>query len=282
MKFICFVCLILFSFSNYSQYTEIATLEFQQFNGETKQNTNYNTTIFNTGLLVGFNINPEKTTQVFFRANYQQRIIEGPNSLHLYKPELITAISNNFSDSWKAQGFILARLASNFHDISGEHYQFGGGSLVTYKSSESLSYKFGAYARKQPNGVLAFPFLGIDYKFGEERWQANVLLPQYAYLKYTIKDSSWYAGLRLNYVTEQYRTLRDKSSLNYAELTEFTSEFFVEYHLTKGLVIYGRAGFLNYQKYELYNEDDILLNLSAREVKNVITGRLGIAYRIFN
>ncbi len=282
MKFICLACLLVFSVSISAQYTEIATFEFQQFNGNTKENTNYNTTVFNAGLLLGFNTNSDKTTTVFFRPSYQQRIITGPNPQRLYKPELITGISHNFNDSWKIQGFALARLASNFNSIDNEHYQFGGGTLATYKSSERLSYRFGAYARKQPKGVLAFPFIGLNYRFGTNRWQLNVLLPQYAYLKYTVKESSWYAGLCLNYVTEQYRTELNNTSLHYIELTEFTSEVFIEYYLTKGLVVYGRAGFLNYQKYELYNEQDLLLNPNTREVKDVVTGRIGLAYRILN
>lgn len=275
---ITFLAIVTFSFG-YSQYTEIANVNVQRFTGEDAQGFDINTNVFEASLLVGFPLSgdSDKNT-IFFRPSYHQRILENSPDTRLYKPEFIAGLSHNINDTWNYRVFGLVRLASDFEMIDSQYYQYGGGALFTYKKSDNLSYKFGAYARKQPEGVLAFPFLGLDYSFGNDKWFLNVLLPQYANLRYQLKADKLYTGLRLSFVTEQYQF--SNFLRNYAELTQFQSELYLEYYLTDGLVIFGKASPLNYQKYELFDNDDNLINGSIAEVENVFSFQFGLAYRI--
>ena len=121
----------------------------------------------------------------------------------------------------------------------------------------------------------------MAYTFGsEDRWFLDALLPQYAQLKYDLLLKKFSTGLRLNYVTERYKSSAQFKPVDYVELTQFQTEIFTEYNVTKNVVVFAKYGLLNFQKYELFNSDEIILNVGDEEVNDVLSFQFGVAFRL--
>lgn len=264
-----------------AQTTELLNINFRKFNGKTNEGGKLDTNVFDLALVYGFTTKKgEGKNTFFFRPSHHQRIIEGGPVERLYKPELIAGVSHQINDTWTYRVFGILRLASDFKEIDNAHFQPGISGILSYTKNDHLNFFGGIYIRNQPDNLIVFPLLGMAYTFGDDRWFLDALLPQYAQLKYDILLKKFSTGLRLNFVTERYKSSDQFQPVDYVELTQFQTEIFTELYLTKNIVALAKYGLVNFQKYELFNSDEIVLNRGSEEVNDVLSFHIGLAYRL--
>lgn len=129
------------------------------------------------------------TGPIFNRNRFQ--LFPGSNPITVYSTLLKLGLIINHSEKWTSSLVALPKLASDYKNISSNDLQYGGIAIFSYKKSENLVYKFGAYGSTEAFGFVTTPFFGWYYLGPNKRFSMDVLLPisadvNYAFNKFSI------------------------------------------------------------------------------------------------
>jgi hypothetical protein len=117
------------------------------------------------------------------------------------------------------------------------NFQLGGVLLAAYKKKETLKYKFGLYVNKEFFGLFVVPLVGIDWHINERNNLFGVLPGR---LSFEHKISThFYTGGTFRAITNSYRL----SNGNYLRIDDNQLSGFLDYYVTKHVVITGEAGY---------------------------------------
>ncbi len=64
----------------------------------------------------------------------------------LYSTNLKLGLASTWSEKWSTTIVLLPKIASDYKNISGDDFYFGGFALLKLKKNENLKYRFGVYA----------------------------------------------------------------------------------------------------------------------------------------
>jgi hypothetical protein len=188
---------------------------------------------------------------------------------------------------WSMYFDISPKLNSDFENVSGTHFQIGGTALGYYEQKDKFFWQFGVYYNQDTYGAFIMPLLGLDWKIDEKNYLA-LLLPCYAIFEHKL-SKKLYSGIELELTGETYRMGGSvyKNSF-YSQLGEDKMTFlteprlFIDYYLTKHIVLYVKPGMRLFQKYEHFTEDDKLISNSdfiQGQLKDAFYIEFGLAMR---
>ncbi|HYJ39112.1 MAG TPA: hypothetical protein VEV87_10865, partial [Chitinophagaceae bacterium] len=113
--------------------------------------------------------------------------------------------------------------------------QIGGAALITMKKKETLTWKFGLYVNGDLFGVFIIPLAGIDWKINEKSNLFGILPANLTYERKLGKKT--YSGFTFRTFTNSYA-----KDTGYWRVDENQLGAFMDFYLTKNLVINGEAG----------------------------------------
>ena len=221
----------------------------------------------------------------------------GTMSLRTNNPELKNLQVHSFKlpffiywklgdSKWSIYADVSPKLNSDLKNISGRHFQIGGMVIMYYEKREDFVWQFGVFYNQDTYGPFIMPLVGL-YMVNENSY-FEILLP--AYILYERKLSPrFYAGLEVELRGETFR-LGDSqyensfiSQLGENKLTFLTEpRLFVDFYITKHLVLYLKPGVRLFNKFEHYTEgDDRIENSEYIEgtLKNSFYTEIGLALR---
>jgi hypothetical protein len=175
------------------------------------------------------------------------------NPINLHGIILRTGLVQKFSDDKSLQVFFSPRLMSDFHNIDGTHFQYGG--MVVYEKlfSDKLKMGFGAMYNQEFFGPYLVPLINLNWLISD-RWSITGLIPVYAKIKYKINERL-NVGLSHFGLTTTYRLGDNNYNGDYLERKSIDETLFARYRLVGNIYIEGRFGYALGRSYAQYEAD---------------------------
>jgi hypothetical protein len=264
-KLLFLICLIPFPVCA-QDYVDLLKIGYgQTFNNDfvdTSESTSVSS--FDVDLTVPVVINSKHAfiTGVSFSRNNLQLAPNAKNT-SLYSTLLKLGVASTYNDTWSSTIVLLPKIASDYTNISGDDFYFGGFGLLKYQKSEHLKYRFGIYASTEAFGFFTTPIIGWYYLSPNNKFEMDVSLPIAVDINYTSGTLTYgidYYGIgrsfRLYNDAEESSAYVDVSSLEFASYIQFNA-------LEKSVLLRAKFGYSS-NNYEVYSaNDEIDLGLSA-------------------
>lgn len=196
----------------------------------------------------------------FSRNNLQ--LFPGAAFTSLYSINLKLGMASTWSEKWSTTIVLLPKIASDYKNISGDDFYFGGFALLKLKKNENLKYRFGIYATQEAFGFFSTPILGWYYLSPNKRFEMDMSLPISADVSYklgitTVGMDYFGIGRSFNVHYENAPTVyADLSSLEFAGYLQFNA-------LEESVLLRAKLGYSS-NNYEVYADGEkIDLGISA-------------------
>ena len=185
-----------------------------------------------------------------------------------------TGLVQKLSRDREIQILFVPRLMSDYRNVDGQHFQFGGIVLFKMKFSEKLTMAFGAMYNQELFGPYLVPLIDLDWQISE-RWSISGLLPVYSKIKYKINDRLNLGIAHFGLITT-YKLGDPAYEGDYIERQSIDVTFFTRYRIGGNIYVEGRFGQAlsrNYTQYAADQKVDFSIPLvgfgDARVQKNV-------------
>jgi len=179
----------------------------------------------------------------------------------LYSTTLKLGLASTFSDKWSTTFVLLPKIASDYHDISGDDFYLGGVALLKLQKKENLIYRFGIYGSTEAFGFFTTPIIGWYYLSPNQQFEMDMSLPISADINYTSGTFTYgmdYIGIGRSFnINENGASVyADLSSLEFATYLQFNA-------LEKSVLLRAKFGYSS-NDYELYAQGETIdLGVSA-------------------
>ncbi|MBK7869184.1 MAG: hypothetical protein IPJ74_00170 [Saprospiraceae bacterium] len=135
----------------------------------------------------------------------------------------------------------------------------GRHGLLTLTKSEDLAFTVGGYINQEFFGPFFIPIAGISWQ-PKPRWFVYILAPQLGRVEYALQQGKWYIGSQANLFVSSYRFSETRQN-DYIEERFIDINLFLEYYISKNLVLFIQSGYPARLRYKYYSKHDIeLLN----------------------
>ncbi len=175
------------------------------------------------------------------------------NPINLHGIILRTGLYKKFSKDRGLQIFFSPRIMSDFQNIDGTHFQYGGMILYENRYNDKLKMGFGAMYNQEFFGPYMVPLINLDWKLNE-RWSIAGLLPIYVKIKYEINERLD-VGFSHFGLTTSYRMGNIDYQGDYIERKSIDEALFARYQLDNNIFIEGRIGRTFGRSYAQYETD---------------------------
>lgn len=239
-------------------YADLFSISYGESFESDFENTPNSTTIdaLEVDLLAPLAINKKYTfvTGFIFNKNRFELFPES-NPVNVYSSLLKIGLSTNHSEKFTSNILFLPKLASDYRNISGDDFQFGGIAIFNYKKSKNFVYKFGLYGSTEAFGFVTTPFFGWYYLSENKRFSMNVLLPISVDINYAFKKFS--LGLDYVGIGRSYNINENDANL-YADQGSLKATTYIQTKvLNKNILLRAKLGFAS-NNYEVYQQGDTI------------------------
>ncbi len=227
-------------------------------------NTSENTevTTFDANLTYPIVLNDKNTFITGAAFNYSNLQLF-PNTAYssLYSSTLKIGLASTFNEKWSSTVVLLPKIASDYKNISGDDFYFGGYAVLKLKKKENLIYRFGLYATSEAFGIFSTPIIGWYYLSSNKKFEMDMSLPIAADINYKLSFATVgvdYYGIGRSYKLNQGTLPKqyvDQSSLEFLGYFQFNT-------LKNTVLLRIKAGYStsNYEVYEVGDKIDFGLS----------------------
>ncbi len=227
-------------------------------------NTSENTevTTFDANLTYPIVLNDKNTFITGAAFNYSNLQLF-PNTAYssLYSSTLKIGLASTFNEKWSSTVVLLPKIASDYKNISGDDFYFGGYAVLKLKKKENLIYRFGLYATSEAFGIFSTPIIGWYYLSSNKKFEMDMSLPIAADINYKLSFATVgvdYYGIGRSYKLNQGTLPKqyvDQSSLEFLGYFQFNT-------LKNTVLLRVKAGYStsNYEVYEVGDKIDFGLS----------------------
>jgi hypothetical protein len=169
---------------------------------------------------------------------------------------LRAGIIQQFNNGGKLQLLVAPRLMSDFQNLDGNSFQWGG--LATYQNdlSEDLNLGFGAMFNRELFGPYLVPLFLLDWKVSE-RWYIEGMIPVTLKVHYRVNEGLDVGFNHFGLITSYY--LGDENYAgDYMERTSIDLSLFARQRLYKNFFIEGMVGRTFGRSYYQYDGDETI------------------------
>lgn len=177
--------------------------------------------------------------------------IANPISIHgfLFR----TGLYQKFSNGRAIQLLFVPRLMSDFNNIDGNHFQFGGLAMFEKEYSEKLTMSFGAMYNQELFGPYLVPLINLNWQLSE-RWSITGMLPVYLKVKYKAGERLYIGFSHFGLITT-YALGAPEYKGDYIERQSIDLGLFGRYRIAGNIYIEGRFGHTLGRSYTQYEAD---------------------------
>ncbi|PHS65737.1 MAG: hypothetical protein COB12_06605 [Flavobacterium sp.] len=266
MKKIVILFLFISFFSEAQEYVDILKTGYSYTSNANFEGTNESTDIksFEAGVTFPIVLNEKYTliTGVNFSTHHLLLSPEFNQTTDLYSTLLKVGVATTYNEKWSSTIILLPKIASDYKNLSGDDFYFGGFAVAKLKKSEHFKYRFGLYASTEAFGLFATPFFGFYYLSPSKRLEIDASLPISADINYRFGKAA--VGIDYFGIGRSFNISQETSVPVYIEQSplEFTSYF--QYGiLENSILLRAKIGYSS-NIYEVYEQGDKLdFRLSA-------------------
>lgn len=189
--------------------------------------------------------------------------VDENNFASLYSTILKLGLASTYNDKWSSTLIFLPKIASDYKEINGEDFYFGGFGLLKYQKNEHLKYRFGLYASNEAFGLFTTPIIGWYYLSPNQKFEMDMSLPIAADVNYT--QGVFTYGLDYYGIGRSFRLYGDSNeSLAYVDLSSLEFASYIQFNaLEKSVLLRAKLGYSS-NDYEVYNDGETIdFGLSA-------------------
>lgn len=201
------------------------------------------------------------TGAVFSRNNLQ--LFPDASFTSLYSTILKVGLASTYNEKWSSTLVLLPKIASDYNEITGDDFYFGGVALLKYQKNEHLKYRFGLYASSEAFGIFSTPIFGWYYLSPNSKFEMDVSLPISTDINYTSGSITY--GLDYYGIGRSFRLYNeDGISQSYVDLASLEFASYVQFNaLQKSVLLRAKFGYSS-NNYEIYPDGQTIdLGLSA-------------------
>ena len=265
MKKILIYLLFLPSLVIAQEYVDLFSIGYGKTFNNSFANTSETTelTTFDANLTLPIPINDKHTFITGTAFSYSNlQLFPNADYSSLYSSTLKIGLASTFNERWSSTIVLLPKIASDYKNISGDDFYFGGYAILKLKKKENLIYRFGFYASSEAFGIFSTPIIGWYYLSPNKRFEMDMSLPIAADINYKLSFATVgvdYYGIGRSYNLNQGTLPKqyvDQSSLEFLGYLQFNT-------LKNSLLIRAKAGYAT-SNYEVYEDGDTIdFGLSA-------------------
>ena len=180
----------------------------------------------------------------------------------LYSTNLKLGMASTWSEKWSTTLVLLPKIASDYKNISGNDFYFGGFALLKLKKNENLKYRFGVYATQEAFGFFTTPILGWYYLSPNRRFEMDMSLPISADVSYKFGITS--VGIDYFGIGRSYNVHYKHAPTVYADLSSLEFAGYLQFNaLEESVLLRAKLGYSS-NNYEVYADGEkIDLGVSA-------------------
>ena len=219
-------------------------------------------TTFDVNLTYPLVLNENNTFITGAAFNYSNlQLFPNTSAANLYSSTLKLGLATTINEKWSTTIVLLPKVASDYKNISGDDFYFGGYAILKLKKKENLVYRFGLYASSEAFGLFSTPIIGWYYLSPNKRFQMDISLPIAADINYKLGFGT--IGVDYYGIGRSYNINQETLPSQYVEQTSL--EFLGYYQcstLKNTLLLRLKVGYStsNYAVYETGDEIDFGLS----------------------
>jgi len=265
VKKIVLVLLFLPFFISAQEYVDVLKIGYSHTFDATFKGTDESTDVegFETELTLPIVIN-EKFVFVT-GANFSAHTLQlFPNATYtnLYSTTLKLGLATNHSEVWSSTFVFLPKVASDYQNLSGDDFYYGGYAVMKQKKSEHLTIRYGLYGSTEAFGIFATPMIGVYYKSPNTRFEIDASLPIVADVNYTFGRTT--IGFDYFGIGRSFNVSQDEFSEYYIEQSPLEFAGYLQLNtLKKSVLLRAKVGYTS-NIHEVYEQGDKLdIRISA-------------------
>ncbi|MFK5982860.1 MAG: DUF6268 family outer membrane beta-barrel protein [Flavobacteriaceae bacterium] len=259
--------LFFISFSVYSQeYIDIFKTGYSYTSNAKFDGTNESTDVksFEAGVTFPIVLNDKYTliTGVDFSTHHLLLSPEFNQTTDLYSTLLKVGLATTYNEKWSSTIVLLPKISSDYKNLSGDDFYFGGFAVAKLKKSEYFKYRFGVYASTEAFGLFATPIFGFYYLSPSKRLEIDASLPISADINYRFGKAA--VGIDYFGIGRSFNISQETSIPVYIEQSPLEFASYFQYGiLENNILLRAKVGYTS-NTHEVYEQGDKLdFRLSA-------------------
>lgn len=245
-KLLQIVFLALPFFTNAQEFVDLFSINYSKSEKTNFDDSTINTTITTsaTNLILPVVLNEKYTAlggvnYIF----YNLQILPNAGNTSLHTTALRAGLKVNHSEHWSGIYVLIPKIASDYKQISGEDFYFGGVAIAKYRRDKNFTYSIGLYASTEAYGISTTPVLGLYYHSPNQRFEVNCLMPNDADMNYLISEKTK-IGVDFLGHGNSYKITTDNVQSNYVENNSIDFSSYVQQSvLDKKVLLRLKAGY---------------------------------------
>lgn len=264
MKAYFFVIFLASCYCSAQDYIDILRLGYGNSFNNTFDITNSSTNIgsYEADLTFPIVLNEKNAliTGAIYSKTWLQLFPEAEN-IHLNRTVLKIGLATTFSEKYSSTIVLLPKITSDYIDISGSDFYFGGLAIFKYKKKENLKYRFGIYASQEAFGLFTTPIIGWYYLSQNKKFEMDMTLPISADVNY--KFEKFTVGIDYFGIGGSYKLHQENLNNQHAAVATLNLASYLQFEIYKDILLRGKLGYTT-SNYEVYaNNDKIDLGIAA-------------------
>lgn len=265
MKNLFFLLLLLPLYSTSQEYVDIIKMGYSNtFDAEFK-GTNSSTDVKTFEIELTFPLVINEKNAIITGVNFNTHKLQlFPNVAYtkLYSTLLKLGLATTYSEKWSSTIVFLPKIASDYKNISGDDFYYGGLVLLKLQKKENLKYRFGFYASSEAFGLFATPIIGGYYLSPNKNFEVDASLPISVDINYSFGTTALgfdYFGIGRSFNISQVNLPNV-----YVEQRPLEFSTYVQFNvLQKSVLLRAKVGYTS-NEYDVYADgDDLDFRLSA-------------------
>ena len=180
--------------------------------------------------------------------------MDGIDPLKLHGFILQTGIIQTLSENTAIQLLFAPRFMSDYQEINGSHFQFGGLALFEKKHHEGLTLRYGLLFNRNLSGPVFVPLVYVDWLV-DTKWSVKGLLPVFGKIAYQANEKLSVGLSHFGLITT-YQLGDPAYNGDYIERKSIDLALFGRYKLYNNVHFEARAGYALARSYGQYAKGD--------------------------
>ncbi len=175
------------------------------------------------------------------------------NPINVYGFILQTGLYQKFSNGRAIQLLFAPRFMTDFNNVDGGHFQFGGVALYEKRFHDRLMMRFGAMLHDELGGPYMVPIVYTDWQISS-KWSIVGMWPISGKIKYDVNDNVSTGISHFGLVTS-YKLGHPDYQGDYMERTSIDECLFGRVRIAGNFHLEGRLGYALGRYYKQYDAD---------------------------
>jgi hypothetical protein len=175
------------------------------------------------------------------------------NPINVYGFILQTGLYKKFSNGRGMQILFAPRFMTDFNNVDGGHFQFGGVALYEKRFHDNLMMRFGAMLHDELGGPYMVPIVYTDWQISS-KWSLVGMWPISGKIKYDVNDNVSTGISHFGLVTS-YKLGHPDYQGDYMERTSIDECLFGRVRIAGNFHLEGRLGYALGRYYKQYDAD---------------------------